>query len=646
MAYRQPGVTVYQNFTGVTPQLALFALPNVNVGPAFQVVAPTLAGTYTGGLQTYSYPSQIAGTIVDTRPPSTDLIDYAVAINLHNVVISFITSTNGVVSGGNLTQITSATTNVFQNVLAGDVIVVTGSLNGNNGNYTVREVVDNNTLNTNETFAAAETNLNFTVRRNLQATIGTINIPTSTTGVVVATTGVTLPAGLSYTHPTLGSHTILSADVYLSYRALRLEKSAEVTEYTSVSDLQADFGIDQIVPENPLAFAAYLALNNLTLNTNILACNFNFFTDEVLCYTGAFEILELTDMYAINVLTQNTAVHTSLKSHCELMSQPQNKLERVGICNRQIILTAVVVPSITTGGSEGLNGTGNVNLTSAASHFLTDGAVPGMYVHVTAPSGAVGRFKIASVNSQTSITLATGPTGGPYTGVTFYIDKDLSKNDQATYISGYASSIGSRRLVLTWPDVVKIPAGSTIRELPGYFLGCAVGSMTTGLPTQQGFTNQSVSVYTGVVHSTKYFTNDQLNTMANGGVMIFVQAILDVTALYIRHQLTTDRSAIKFQEYSITKNVDFIAKFIRDNHKQFPGKYNIVDNAFDDLKTNAAGIIAYLRDDTKLPKIGGVIRSGKLVSVEQDLANIDTIIEQWNLDIPIPLNNLDITINV
>jgi hypothetical protein len=134
--------------------------------------------------------------------------------------------------------------------------------------------------------------------------------------------------------------------------------------------------------------------------------------------------------------------------------------------------------------------------------------------------------------------------------------------------------------------------------------------------------------------------------IAGGGVMVFVQDILNVSALYIRHQLTTDLSAIKYQEYSITKNVDFIAKFIRQAHAGFVGKYNIVDGAFDDLKTNATGIIRYLSKETVLPKIGGVINSGSLTSAIQDPSSIDGILESWSLDIPIPLNNLDITIYV
>jgi hypothetical protein len=213
-------------------------------------------------------------------------------------------------------------------------------------------------------------------------------------------------------------------------------------------------------------------------------------------------------------------------------------------------------------------------------------------------------------------------------------------------MAAYAASIGDRRMVMTWPDIVSVPNGNNIVTVPGYFLGCSVGALTTALPTQQGLTNQTVAIYAGVTHSTKYFNTAQMNELAAGGVMIFTQAVLNVSPLSIRHELTTNMSAIKYQEYMITKNVDFIAKFIRNAHGQFPGKYNIVDNTFDQLKTNAVAILNYLVEDTIQPNIGGVLISGSLTSAIQDPAAIDGILETYTLDIPIPLNYLTITLLV
>lgn len=646
MAYREPAVRVTQEFTNALPALAAFALPHVNVGPAFQVVNQKQAGSYTGLSLNLNYPEQVSGSYIDTRAlDANDLLSYPVKIFLKNTVVEVltVTGTGSVTTGG--TQLSDATLNAFQNVNVGDVIVVSGSANGNDGSYTVRSKISNNVIKTNESFVLTETGLDYVVRRNIQSTAGLVEIPSSTVGVVIATTGVTLPAALTTVVAPFGAVPIVTADVLISYRAQRIEKSADVWEYSKTSELQADFGLDQIVPENPAVFAAYISLQTAAVKTNLLALNSNFLSDELLAYQGAFDVLAMTEMYLINVLSHSTAVHTSLKAHCEGMSLPNNKLERVGVANRKIVLTATVIDTVTTGGAEGFAGTGNLIFTSAASHFITDGVVPGHFIKVTAPSNVVGRYKIASVDSQTQVTVV-GPVAATAVGVTFTVDKDLQKSEQASILSAYGSSLGSRRMIFVWPDVVLGPVGASVRQLPGYFLGATLGALTTGLPTQQGLTNLSVSYFSGLRHSTKYFDRDQLNTIAGGGVMIFVQDVLDVTALYVRHQLTTDTSAIKFQEFSITKNVDFIAKFIRTNHKKYIGQYNIVDTTFDELKSNAAGICKYLTENTRLPKIGGVIKGGKLTSVTQDPVNIDTIVEKYSLDIPVPLNNLDITIIV
>ena len=127
--------------------------------------------------------------------------------------------------------------------------------------------------------------------------------------------------------------------------------------------------------------------------------------------------------------------------------------------------------------------------------------------------------------------------------------------------------------------------------------------------------------------------------------MIFAQDGAD-QPLYVRHQLTTDRSAIKFQEYSITKNVDFIAKFWRNTYAKYIGQYNIVDTTMDSLKTTAGAGIKFLKENTRIPKFGGVIRSGALTSIKESDTQIDTVIIRFAFSIPVPLNQIDITIQV
>ncbi|NBO09599.1 MAG: hypothetical protein EBV30_09710, partial [Actinobacteria bacterium] len=480
MAYREPGVTVTQEFANAQPALATFSLPNVIVGPIFQIVKLASAGTYAGDEQQYGWAGKLAGALIDARPPRIDspegLADMAVSMTFKNTTVKLVGSLDAVVQASNLNRFTDATAGAFAGVKAEDKIVITsGTLSGT---YTVRSKIDDNTLQIKETFSGAATAIEYDITRN----IGVVAVPAAALIDINPIDGVTVDSGLQFSVEDFGSCQVKSADAYISYRALRLENSSDIKEYSSVAALQEDFGLDQIVPENPAVFGAYLALSNSVSSTNILGLKAEALLDEPMAYSMALEILSLTDMYAITVLSQNPAVHTLLKTHVEGMSVPAKKQERVGLINRALVLQSTVVAA--SSGSLAAPGT-IVNCPGA--HFITAGVVPGHFVKMTGP--LQGRFKVAAVNSQTQLVLETAASSGAVASISFLIERDLTKTEQASVMAAYARSLGSRRLVMTYPDVVKVPVGNTIRALPGYFLNCAIGALTTGLPTQQGLTN-------------------------------------------------------------------------------------------------------------------------------------------------------------
>lgn len=734
MAYRQPGVRLTQEFTNLAPALALFSLPNIHVGPAFQVLPDDVVGNYSGALVSVSYLGKIAGAIVDVRPPNPlDLLDYPVIPSFKNLTVTWKASAATGSVGADLQVLTDSALGAFSTVQATDKIVVTAPL-GVAGTYTVISKVDNQNIRFDIPFPAAEPSVTYSITR---AVAGPVVIPASTTGLVIDADQVTIPAALTYLDPvSLTTKPILSAEISLKYRALRTEYSSFVKSYADVASLQADFGIDQIVPQNTVVYAAYLALQNSVTATNILELGQEYLTipDEVLAHQKALDILKTTKMYAINLLTQSPVVHTNYSAHVTNMSTPDLKKWRVVVANRAIKTVQLVVDTqttaagfstifaaatdgvivtpdldklstviangfanvkvgdemVVTGGTNAVAGTFEViakisstqvqldapvatgastniaysikrldglspdgtELNFQGATFITSGVTTGMYVKTI--SGTVGtplgRFKVASVLSQTRLTLspAAAPVAGTstFTGVAFQIDRDMTKTEQAAFIKTYSQSLGNRRVVMVWPDVCKVLVNNVPSRVPGFFLGSSVVALTTGLPTQQGFTNLGVSGFVGVEHSSIYFDDAQMNDIADGGTMIFAQEVLDETQVYIRHQLTTDRSSIKFQEYSVTKNVDFISYFIVGQSGKYIGQYNIYEGLFDDLRLNAQSIITFLKDNTRVPKFGGVILAGSLSSLKSDPTQIDTVLQVYSMTIPIPLNNLDIRLIV
>jgi hypothetical protein len=291
---------------------------------------------------------------------------------------------------------------------------------------------------------------------------------------------------------------------------------------------------------------------------------------------------------------------------------------------------------------DGLEANGVVFYDSNAT-FIDDGVAPGHKL-VIAGGAAAGTHSIIAVDSNNKIRVAQVPGITSVQGaVSYHVYKDLTLTEQAQFQKAYAQSFRNRRLVLVWPDVVEIPDGALVRQLPGYFLACAPAALTTGLPTQQGFTNLTVSGFTGTVHASDYFDDEQLDLIAEGGTMIYVQDV-EGAPLYCRHELSTDTTAIKFQEYMFTKNVDFVSYFLVQRYKGYIGQWNVYKGLFDAMTLTASSAVKFLKDN-EVPQFGGIIRGGKLTKIGEGAA-IDTAEVKFRFDMPVPLNNIDITIVV
>lgn len=257
------------------------------------------------------------------------------------------------------------------------------------------------------------------------------------------------------------------------------------------------------------------------------------------------------------------------------------------------------------------------------------------------------RHEIESISSEAQLALVSDPTngfGGTLEDVVYRITKDMSLNEQATLLAGYATSLGSRRVVHTWPDILAVSVSAVATKVPGYFAGPVLAGLTAGLPSQSGFTNLLVTGFVGRENSDDKFSDVQLDTIAGGGNMIFTQPVPDA-ALAIRHQLTTDLSTIYFQEFSVTKNVDLIARFFRALYKPYTGVYNITDGLLDLLKTTGTGGIDFLKEQ-RAPRVGAPLRSGKLTRIEESASQPDTVEIDIGISIPIPLNNITLTLLV
>jgi len=199
-------------------------------------------------------------------------------------------------------------------------------------------------------------------------------------------------------------------------------------------------------------------------------------------------------------------------------------------------------------------------------------------------------------------------------------------------------------VVCTWPDILAVSVNATATKVPGYFLGAVLAGLTAGLPSQAGFTNLSLTGFVGRENSDDHFTDDQLDIIAGGGTFIVTQPVPEA-ALLVRHQLTTDMSTIFFQEFSVTKNVDLVARFFRVLFQPFIGQYNIYPGLLDILKTRAEGGIKFLLGQ-RAPRLGAPIRKGSLSSISESETQPDTVEINIDIDVPLPLNHITLTLLV
>jgi hypothetical protein len=205
------------------------------------------------------------------------------------------------------------------------------------------------------------------------------------------------------------------------------------------------------------------------------------------------------------------------------------------------------------------------------------------------------RLRIVNNGRNTSLAVNELPHGvsrnAPATVIpttatlTYRITRTLDKTGQVTELVAVAQSLASRRVVNVWPDLCDVgslvdgslprdPAAPTVAQpaaaQPGYYLACAVGGMTAGLPSHQGFTNLAIAGISKIYDANTYFSDKQITDLSNGGWFVFQQDTPQALP-YVVHQLTTDTQTLQSGEFSMVKNFDFVSLFFADIVDDFIG---------------------------------------------------------------------------
>lgn len=465
-----------------------------------------------------------------------------------------------------------------------------------------------------------------------------------------------------------------TSDIYIQYIGLRkdvspLAKDPGVLRISDVTTLETI--LSPITPANPLGLGMFFML----LNAPGLECA-GMGVDEVTAaapfgtleaFTRVANALESEEVYALAPLTHDVLVHQMFKNHVEFMSGPSQKGERIVFVNPEEPLRHVN-DLIASGESSESTATDNqlaldVNPTPG---IVDRGLDPleltyddQVFIQLTV-DGTLRRYLISSVNG-TLVTLNTTFSDGQNTDDFFTVDPltetvvnaDWSvavrgtkllisgstipdKNAISQTVALSSNAYKSRRTYVVFPDTVVATLNGTDTVLPGFYMCAGIVGMVAKFPPQQGFTNMPMTGYTAVQGSNDTFSVSQLDVMAGGGTYIVIQEGQGA-ALACRHQLSTNLTSIETRELSITKVVDYVAKFLRTALRNFIGTFNITQPFLDTLSTVIQAMLDFLVEN-------GIILGGSLNNLIQDKNSPDTVLVDVTLDVPFPCNYIRLTL--
>jgi hypothetical protein len=467
-----------------------------------------------------------------------------------------------------------------------------------------------------------------------------------------------------------GNPTTVTAPIYLSYTAVRKDVTAVAAQPGLLvfdDTTQLETALSPVDATNPLALGLFFAMLNAPgiqvtgLGVDEISADAPYGTLDA--FSRAASFLEGKEVYAIAPLTHDVSVHQIFSTHVTVMSGPTNKGERVAIVN-QARPTTRADTLVASGSGDRISGTiFDTNISNLTALVLNAGISPigtipadeGLFLDIATDSK---KYSIASISGD-QVTIRTSFSPGenddnyyattnlpagliqePFTvavrGASLTVAGLPDLDGIAETVAGVGRGYGNRRLWMTFPDQVAATVNGLETLLPGFYASAAIAGMVGQNPPQQSFTRFPITGFTKVKGSNDTFNSRQLNIMAGGGAWIIIQEAQGAP-LISRFAITTDGTSIEVRTDSITKIVDFVAKFLRRSLLNYIGRFNITQGFLDSLGQVIDGLGLFLIES-------GVLLGFNLNQIQQDTDAPDTVIIDVGLDVPYPCNFIRLTL--
>jgi hypothetical protein len=467
------------------------------------------------------------------------------------------------------------------------------------------------------------------------------------------------------------------ADIYIAYEALRLDVSASAEDpallvFDTVSDLEASIG--PVSTKNPLALGTFLALAQApTVSVSCLGideANDASPMGSIDGWARALEFLESSEVYAIAPLTDDQYVQGLLSLHVQTMSQPAERGERIVFLWSPVPDRAVDTTVIS--GEDGeSNGTDNSFTldSNPNSDLIAQGIDPSdeieyddqLYLEILiteSGSSSLRRYSVSNVNgvvlSFRTTFAADENEDGFFTTETFdesvegadwslkirgdeLLIKGTTRRDLSAIASAMAEQgeiYANRRVYYLACDAVDTSINGVTQKIDGHYLSAAVAGQVAQQSPQQPLTNLPINGVSRVYGTDDTFSEKQLDTIADGGRYVMVNL---GGAVVSRHQRSTATTSVEYQELSITKAIDWLAKGLRATNRVFIGRSVITSGFLDQLTMSNEGFLDYAEQL-------GAVRKALLTSLLQDEDNPDTVLIEVEVAPAYPCNKIKITV--
>lgn len=469
-------------------------------------------------------------------------------------------------------------------------------------------------------------------------------------------------------------HQVISADLYIQYRAMLLgatDTLHSIEKSTDVSTLIGD-----VRPENPLAYGVSMcAKNSADRIVYYMATKGNSAAD----YDRVLDAATKTDkVYILCPLTQDPEILSNIQSHVDEMSTGTNKLWRIAFINHEVPESKTLYTKADSTDGEGFFATitrdertmsapvivqileGKNTAKCSTATKCTQQVVPGdtLLVYDAAhndpwnPTATIPyEYKIKKVTSNHSLVLvdpAVGEARKEYKTppVRIEVRHDYTYQEKTQAIASASRRYMDRRVYNVFPTWARDEAGRTI---PGHFIAAAVSGLVSSVLPQQPITNVEISGISDVPIVYNEYSRTQLNEIAEGGTFIIMQD-LPGDRVYVRHQISTEYGSNNLlkAELSITKNLDSISYYFAEAYRPYIGRYNITPELLLVLRAVAEKALSRLETNTGSGLLGPqVLAEGtEITDLYQDPVNQDHVYMHLKLNLPRPFNVLDLDLEV